>query len=600
MKGTEIVPFQNKESTNSVTISFQNLTYQVNVKNPQNVIENKLILNNISGICKPGQVTAILGASGAGKTSLLNILAKRITPGGNVTLQGTINANGQPYNSDKFSQFSSYVMQNDVLFGTLTVRETLEFVANLKYADPQQKIEKVDYALQTLKLEKCQHTLIGNAMIKGISGGERKRTSIGVELVSDPFCILLDEPTSGLDSFTAFVIINLLRKLARTSGRTIVFTIHQPSADIYTLFDQVMLLVQGKFIYQGKREEMVNYFKSIGFECPAHSNPLDYLMSIMHHDDPNHPHYQTLFSGYSSNFVQQIENEINAIQVQQISRQSIQTSFGFQVKEIFRRGMINVKRDKVLVRGRLVMTIFIGLLIGGIFWTAGSEPGYKGIQSTIGVLFFLVMSSFMGALNPVMVQFPSEREVFLREENSKLYSTAAYFTGKSSVEIPFLFVFPIIQQLICYWMVDLNYKTGDIVVINIIICIMLGLSGNSFGLMTGCMFSDLKAAAGFLPVVLMPLVIFSGFYANQNMYMDWIGWIQYLSPMKYAFEALVWNEFETRDDEFVGKTIENSNPIDTYNLTLGLWKCLVILAAIILFFRFMALMFLYLLRGKQQ
>ncbi|CAK84665.1 unnamed protein product (macronuclear) [Paramecium tetraurelia] len=590
MKGNEIALVQTKETTSSVTISFQNLSYQVKVKNPQGIIENKMILNNISGICKPAQVTAILGASGAGKTSLLNILAKRISPGGNVALQGNIHANGEPYNSDKFSQFSSYVMQNDVLFGTLTVRETLEFVANLKYADPKQKIEKVEYALKTLKLEKCQNTLIGNALIKGISGGERKRTSIGVELVSDPFCILLDEPTSGLDSFTAFIIINLLRKLAHSSGRTIVFTIHQPSADIYMLFDQVMLLVQGKFIYQGSRVELVNYFKGIGFECPAHSNPLDYLMSVMHHEDADHPHYQTLFNGYNQRFSQEIENAINSIQVQQISRQSIQTSFGFQVAEIFRRGMINVKRDKVSSKRSF----------RGIFWTAGSEPGYKGIQSTIGVLFFLVMSSFMGALNPVMVQFPAEREVFLREENSKLYSTAAYFTGKSSVELPFLFVFPIIQQLICYWMTQLQLTLLFVSYLVQVEIVLVQFNFQLLGLMTGCMFNDLKAAAGFLPVVLMPLVIFSGFYANQSMYMDWIGWIQYLSPMKYAFEALVWNEFETRRDEFIGQTIENSNPIDTYNLDLGLWKCLVILAAIILFFRFMALMFLYLLRGKQQ
>ncbi|CAD8112607.1 unnamed protein product [Paramecium primaurelia] len=600
MKGATIVPSTETNQTNQVTVSFQNLTYQVFIKNPKGVSEQRTILNNLSGVCHPGQVTAILGASGAGKTSLLNILAKRISIARNISLQGEIQANGQPYNSDQFAQFSSYVMQNDVLFGTLTVRETFEFVANLKYGDPQQKVDKVEYAIKTLKLERCQNTLIGNALIKGISGGERKRTSIGVELVSDPYCIMLDEPTSGLDSFTAFVIINLLKKLAQSSGRTIIFTIHQPSADIYTLFDQVMLLVQGRFIYQGRRDQMVDYFKRIGFECPAHSNPLDYLMSVMHHEDPNHPHYQTLFINYNNQFENQILNQIQTIKKQSIQRQTIQTTFAFQVKEIFRRGMINMKRDKVLVRGRIVMTIFIGLLIGGIFWTAGSEPGYKGIQSTIGVLFFLVMSSFMGALNPVIIQFPDEREVFLREENSKLYTTAAYFTGKSSVEIPFLLIFPIIQQLICYWMVDLNDKSGDIVIINIIICILLGLSGNSFGLMAGCMFTDVKAASGFLPVVLMPLVIFSGFYANQSQYMDWIGWIQYLSPMKYAFEALVWNEFDSRSDEFLGTTIQNSNPIDTYDLTLGLWKCLVILVAIILFFRIMAMMFLYLLRQKQQ
>ena len=158
-----------------------------------------------------------------------------------------------------------------------------------------------------------------------------------------------------------------------------------------------------------------------------------------------------------------------------------------------------------------------------------------------GYMFFAVMSNFMGALNPIIVSFPAERDVFLREENSKLYTTGAYFIGKSSVEIPFLLVFPIIQQLIAYWMIDLNYIRGEIVIINIFICMMLGLSGNSCGLMAGAMFKDAKVAASVVPMIIMPIVLFSGFWSNQALFMDWIGWLQYVSPMKYSFEALMWN-----------------------------------------------------------
>ncbi|CAD8191656.1 unnamed protein product [Paramecium pentaurelia] len=587
------------DQINGLTLSFQNLNYIVNqTKNSSS--QGRTILNNISGICPSGQVTAILGASGAGKTSLLNILAKRVSAKENVKITGDILANGNHYDGEKFARFSGYVMQNDILFATLTVKETLEFVATLKYTDQNEKNQKVNQALQALKLEKCQNTLIGNEMIKGISGGERKRTSIGVELVRDPQCILLDEPTSGLDSFTAFVIINLLKKLSVVSKRTIIFTIHQPSSDIYLLFDQIFLLAKGKFIYQGPRERMIEYFQSIGFDCPKKANPLDHFISIMQNDVNRPQDLSNLFIGYENQLQPLIEQQLSRIQPTQIQKESYQASFKQQVIQIFKRGIINVKRDKVLVKGRIVMAIFLGLLIGGIFWDAANEPGFKGTQSTTGGLFFLVMSSFMQALNAVIVQFPAERDVFLREENSKLYSTLAYFTGKSSIEIPFLILFPIIQQLISYWMMGLNDQTASIVVIHIFVCVLLGISGNSMGLMVGTMLSDSKNASGIIPLVLMPLIAFSGFFANQSLFMNWISWVQYLSPMKYAFEALIYDEYDTRRHEFIGGKIDNLNPIDKFSLDFGIWNSIYVLIAFPIIFRLLSLMFLYLGRSRQQ
>ncbi|CAK84666.1 unnamed protein product (macronuclear) [Paramecium tetraurelia] len=597
MNKTQVVPQQDQNI--GLTLSFKNLSYKVN-QSRNSESESRTILNNISGICPPGKVTAILGASGAGKTSLLNILAQRISTKDNVQITGDILANGNHYDSEKFARFFGYVMQNDILFATLTVKETLEFVANLKYTNANEKQLRVNYALKTLKLEKCQNTLIGNELLKGISGGERKRTSIGVELVRDPQCILLDEPTSGLDSFTAFVIINLLKKLSVVSKRTIVFTIHQPSSDIYLLFDQIFVLAKGRFVYQGSRDKMIDYFSSIGFECPKMANPLDYFISIIQSGDHKQQELQNIFKGYDNQIQSQIEEQLSRIQPTKILNEQYQASFKQQVAQILKRGILNVKRDKILVRSRVVMAVFLGLLVGGIFWGAANEPGYKGTQSTTGGLFFLVMSSFMTALNPVIVQFPQERDVFLREENSKLYSTFAYFVGKSSIEIPFLIIFPIIQQLICYWMIDLNDQTASIVIINILVCILLGLSGNSMGLMVGSMLSDARNASGIIPVVLMPLIAFSGFYANQSLFMDWISWLQYLSPMKYAFEALIYNEYDTRRDEFIGQTIQNQNPIDTFSLDFGLWNSIYVLIAFPIFFRILSLMFLYLGRSRQQ
>lgn len=163
----------------------------------------------------------------------------------------------------------------------MTVRECLEFAAKLKLKGTMdQKMARVDETIKELRLNKCQNTKIGGPLVKGVSGGERKRTSIGVELITDPNLVFLDEPTTGLDSFTATAVMEILRDLA-LSGRTIISTIHQPNSDIYEMFDRLMLLAQGQIIYFNEAKLAVDYFDRIGFKCPELSNPADYFMSIM-------------------------------------------------------------------------------------------------------------------------------------------------------------------------------------------------------------------------------------------------------------------------------------------------------------------------------
>lgn len=164
----------------------------------------------------------------------------------------------------------------------MTVRECLEFAAKLKLPGTmEQKLARVDEVIATLKLTKCQNTRIGGPLVKGVSGGERKRTSIGVELITDPTLIFLDEPTTGLDSFTATSVMETLGDLARKDQRTVISTIHQPNSDIYEMFDRLLLLAKGKIIYFNEARFAVDYFGSIGFQCPDLSNPADFFMSMM-------------------------------------------------------------------------------------------------------------------------------------------------------------------------------------------------------------------------------------------------------------------------------------------------------------------------------
>ena len=219
---------------------------------------------------------------GAGKTTLLNFLSGREISQ-NLKKTGQILLNS--YNRDdlaNYSTYSAYVQQDDILFQTMTVRECLTFAALLKLnAAEDVKLERVNKMIAMLKLTKCQNTRIGGALVKGVSGGERKRTSIGVELITDPNLIFLDEPTTGLDSFTATAVMESLGKLAKDQNRTVISTIHQPNTDIFDMFDRLVLLAKGKIIYFNKASLSVDFFDSLGFRCPELSNPCDYFMTMM-------------------------------------------------------------------------------------------------------------------------------------------------------------------------------------------------------------------------------------------------------------------------------------------------------------------------------
>lgn len=192
-----------------------------------------------------------MGASGAGKTSLLNILSERVTSSTKTKVDGEIIVNDKiKLDDSNFGKLAGYVMQDDILYEYFTPREALNFAADLKLAhlSKEERTTRVEQLIETLGLKNAANTLVGSVLQKTISGGERKRTAIGVELITNPSLILLDEPTSGLDSFKALQIVKLLKNLSR-KGKTVISTIHQPSSEIFNEFDRLILMSSGHIVY---------------------------------------------------------------------------------------------------------------------------------------------------------------------------------------------------------------------------------------------------------------------------------------------------------------------------------------------------------------
>lgn len=213
-----------------------------------------------------------------------------------------------------FSSYSAYVQQDDILFQTMTVRECLTFAARLKLVGTEEeKLARVNVMIAMLKLTKCQNTRIGGPLVKGVSGGERKRTSIGVELITDPNLVFLDEPTTGLDSFTATAVMESIGDLARKENRTVVSTIHQPNTDIFDMFDRLVLLAKGIIIYFNRADKSVEYFEKIGYACPELSNPCDYFMSMMSKESIELDHEEEGQVGSAGMNTEKIEEEYRKV-----------------------------------------------------------------------------------------------------------------------------------------------------------------------------------------------------------------------------------------------------------------------------------------------
>ena len=239
--------------------------------------EEKMILKGITGMVQPGEVLAMLGPSGSGKTTLLTALGGRL--GGR--LAGTITYNGKPF-SNAMKRNTGFVTQDDVLYPHLTVTETLLFTALLRLPNGLSKEEKIQHAeavITQLGLTKCNNSIVGGERLRGISGGERKRVSIGQEMLINPSLLFLDEPTSGLDSTTAQRIVSTLWELSN-GGRTVVMTIHQPSSRLFYMFHKVLLLSEGNPLYFGRGSEAVDYFSSIGYSPMVVMNPADFLLDL--------------------------------------------------------------------------------------------------------------------------------------------------------------------------------------------------------------------------------------------------------------------------------------------------------------------------------
>jgi ABC-type multidrug transport system ATPase subunit len=327
--------------------------------------------------------------------------------------------------------------QDDVIMATQTVTEALSFAAALKMNfSPQMRSQKVSEMLALLGLSGSENTIIGDSSMKGVSGGERKRVAVGMQLITDPSLLFLDEPTSGLDTLNAFNVVSTLKKLA-LKGKTVVATLHQPSSEIFHMIDDLIVMAAGEIVYCGPANAVVSYFATLGFNCPMYSNPADFIfmdvlnltkqaelaMSQALADSAHEVHSQQMelskkWSCSPQNHV--LLNQCHAATVKPISGISTNFYAGFttQFAVLMQRAWKNALRNPLLVKAKIGQAMFMAVLLGLIYQGDAMKTHQAGIQNRTGVLFFMSINQVMSAAIGILSIFFAEKLVFMRENAS--------------------------------------------------------------------------------------------------------------------------------------------------------------------------------------
>ncbi|GAB4814284.1 hypothetical protein N2152v2_001330 [Parachlorella kessleri] len=486
-----------------------------------------------------------MGPSGAGKSTLLNALAFRLDKG--VQLEGKLRLNGQPYNTAELKQMSGYVMQDDLLNGHLTVEETLTYTARLRLDrafTEAQRTQRIEEVIKECNLSKCRRTIVGSPLRKGISGGERKRLCVAMDLLTRPQLLFLDEPTSGLDSVTALSLCTTLRELTLTLSCTILCTLHQPSAKIFSLFDSLILLQNGRQVYHGPPTDAVHYFASHGFPCPPLTNPADHVMDIITPqimaDGKVASHLDLATMDATVTSFRLTENPLSDPSGKELGlalRERIAWTRQYQI--LLGRCLREQGRKWKTLFALLLQSMAMAALIGSVFFQIGTSQ--VSITKRQPVLFFCTINQGMFGALGIINSFPSERVLTLRERASGMYYASAYFLAKMTAETFIYVLSPVFFSCIAYWMVGLQPVAGKFFIFTgfMVLC---QLSATSMALAISAVCREVDLSVAVLPMALEVSRLFGGFFLAPAMDNAWAVWLDAISYVRYCYIGISLNE----------------------------------------------------------
>lgn len=454
---------------------------------------------------------------------------------------GDFKINGFTYDKRFLKSISGYVMQDDLLHSHFTVLETLMYTAELRLpcgTSYEVCAKRVEEVIKAVDIEHCKDVTVGDTRHKGISGGERKRLCIAMELLTKPKLLFLDEPTSGLDSANAYAVVNVLKDIVRSGDCTVICTIHQPQSKIFNLFDDLILMKSGQIAYQGKAIDAINYFEKKGFPFPPLTNPADHLIDILAENKSN-----TLpNTGVSKEFKAPLDTnyEHTSLMIDLTKFSPWWKQFTVLLRRSFHT---HIRRWDVIA-----MNVFVTMLVStfvsmSVWYEIGTHQASS--SKRLPALFFSVIHQGIVSSLQGTHSFPLERNIMLRERAAGTYYVSAYFLGKTMADMIVQLIGPIIYTCMVYPLVGFRPFVKKFFIF-MGFMILDSAAATSLSNMISCVFVSIEMSTVILACAYEICRLYGGWFISPALLGDYPEWrfADTLSYIKYSFVGVALNEFD--------------------------------------------------------
>ncbi|KYN14318.1 ATP-binding cassette sub-family G member 4 [Trachymyrmex cornetzi] len=515
--------------TRMVDIEFKNLSFEVQTGYRK---IKKQILKNLSGVFKAAELTAIMGPSGAGKSTLLNIL----TGFQQGHLTGTVeyvSSEGRQ-NWGVYKKQSCYIQQTDNLYGLFTVQESMMIVAYLKIGSSATVMFRqvlIDNILDTLNLSKTKDTRVDR-----LSGGQKKRLSIALELIDNPPIMFLDEPTTGLDSLASLQCISALQTLAK-SGRTVICTIHQPSAAVYQMFDYIYLVVDGHCLYAGTPDNTVSYFAQQGFQCPQYHNSADYMLEVINQEYGN---YNNQLIAAAKKYCQREKTPLKmhikreaTFYDEKIIMDSPSEMTKFRV--LLYRSALIIYRDWSVYYIKIIMNVLVAILLGLLFEHVGIDASRT--ISNVGFLMITILYFIYTSLMPAVLKFPLELDILKKERFNNWYQLRTYYIAMLVITLPLTISSTFVYSIISYVLTKQPMEWFRFFMF-LLITALTSVTSESVGLGLGTIFNPINGTF-FGAIIIAMMLSLGGFLVFFNHMPRILYYVSYINYYRFALDGLI-------------------------------------------------------------